>query len=92
MSKFDAVLKRIEEQLPVTGQQQQQAAGVAPKPATTTGQPTQQQNTQQQQTQLKNPQAIEKIADELANINDPNKIKQILGQLMQSLTVPKTNG
>ena len=90
MSKFDAVYKRIEEQLPVTGQQQQQTAGVAPKPATTTSQPA--QNTQQQQTQLKNPQAIEKIADELANINDPNKIKQILGQLMQGLTVPKTNG
>jgi hypothetical protein len=34
MSKFEAVFKRIEEQLPVTPQQQQQAAGVQPKPAT----------------------------------------------------------
>jgi len=34
MSKFDAVLKKIEENLPVTPQQQNTAAGVQPKPAT----------------------------------------------------------
>jgi hypothetical protein len=39
MSKFDAVLKRIEEALPVTPQQQTTAAGVPPKPVA--GQPQQ---------------------------------------------------
>jgi hypothetical protein len=33
MSRFDAVYKKIEEQLPVTPQQQQQAAGVQTNPA-----------------------------------------------------------
>lgn len=94
MSKFDDVLKKLLEQtgtLPQTQQQSggQQSSTVQPvKPAT--GQPQPVQSPQQSQAQLKNPQAIEKIADELANINDPNKIKQILAQLMQSITTPKT--
>lgn len=47
MSKFDAIFKRIEEQTgaAVTPQQQNQAAGVAPKPVTGT-QPTPQQQKQ----------------------------------------------
>lgn len=89
MSKFDAILKKIEEQTGTIVQQQQPKPGIAPT-TPVTNQPA--QNTQQQQTQLKNPQAIEKIADELANINDPNKIKQILNQLMQGVTTPKTAG
>lgn len=88
MSKFDDVLKRISEALPPTPVQPQQTAVQPVKPAT--GQPQPVQSPQQTQTQLKNPQAIEKIADELANINDPNKIKQILAQLMQGITAPKT--
>lgn len=40
MSKFDAIFKKIEEQMPgVTSQQQTQAAGVPPKPATNQTQP-----------------------------------------------------
>jgi hypothetical protein len=32
MSKFDAIYKRIEEQMPVAPQQQNQAAGIPPRP------------------------------------------------------------
>lgn len=91
MSKFDNVLKKILEQtgtLPQQTELQQSNINQPVKPAT--GQPQPVQSSQQPQAQLKNPQAIEKVADELANINDPNKIKQILAQLMQSLTMPKT--
>jgi hypothetical protein len=77
MSKFDAIYKRIEEQLPVTPQQQQQAAGSQPaaqqKP---TLNPTQQQE-------------VEKLADQLAKINDPNKIKEVLATIMQGVTHPQ---
>lgn len=71
MSKFDAVLKRIEEQMPTTvqpagGAQQQ-------KPVL---------NTAQQQ-------EVEKMADQLAKINDPNKIKEILATIMQGVTHPQ---
>ncbi len=46
MSKFDAILKKIEEGLPpVTNQQQNQGAGLPPKPATNN--PVQQQQEKQ---------------------------------------------
>jgi hypothetical protein len=79
MSKFDSILKKIEEALPVTPQQQQQAAGVQP-PAPT------------QQTPPLNPtqqQEVEKLADQLAKINDPNKIKEVLATIMQGVTHPQ---
>ena len=69
MSKFDAVYKRIEEQLPVTPP----VAGTQPKPVLNA--------TQQQE--------VEKIADQLAKINDPNKIKEILSTIMQGVTHPQ---
>jgi len=81
MSKFDAILKRIEEQTGIT----------ASKPQTGVQTNTPVTNTSQAPVHLKNPQAIEKVADEIANINDPNKIKQILAQLIQAITKPLTN-
>jgi len=39
MSKFDSVFNKIQENLPVTPQQQNTAAGVLPKPATGAQQP-----------------------------------------------------
>jgi hypothetical protein len=78
MSKFDAVLKKIEEALPVTPQQQQQAAGVQPN----TAQQKPALNTTQQQ-------EVEKLADQLAKINDPNKIKEVLATIMQGVTHPQ---
>lgn len=78
MSKFDDVYKRISEALPTTPVQPQQPA---------TGQTAQQQPkptlnpTQQQE--------VEKIADQLAKINDPNKIKEILSTIMQGVTHPQ---
>jgi len=87
MSKFDDVLKRISEALPTTPAQpqQQQAAG----------QPVQQQpkpGTPQPPKPVLNPtqqQEVEKIADQLAKINDPNKIKEILATIMQGVTHPQ---
>jgi hemerythrin superfamily protein len=79
MSKFDAVLKKIEEALPVTPQQQQQTAGMQQVPAT-------------QQRPALNPtqqQEVEKLADQLAKINDPNKIKEVLATIMQGVTHPQ---
>ena len=74
MSKFDAVLKRIEEALPVTPQQQQQAAG-----AQTQTQPT--QTPQQQQ------QAVQQAA-KLLNM-DPKILQQILDvQQQQKQSAP----
>ena len=81
MSKFDAVVKKIEEALPVTPQQQGQAAGVQPNTAPQTQQKTPLNPTQQQE--------VEKIADQLAKINDPNKIKEILATIMQGVTHPQ---
>jgi len=88
MSKFDEVLKRISEALPTTPaqpQQQQPAAGQAaaqqPKPGTPQ-QPKPTLNPTQQQ-------EVEKIADQLAKINDPNKIKEILSTIMQGVTHPQ---
>jgi isopentenyl diphosphate isomerase/L-lactate dehydrogenase-like FMN-dependent dehydrogenase len=80
MSKFDAVLKRIEEQMP--NMQQQPAAGTQTNPA----------NTAQQQKPALNPtqqQEVEKLADQLAKINDPNKIKEVLATIMQGVTHPQ---
>lgn len=79
MSKFDAILKRIEEQMPTTVQ----PAGAVqqPKPGTPQ-QPKPVLNTTQQQ-------EVEKIADQLAKINDPNKIKEILATIMQGVTHPQ---
>lgn len=86
MSKFDDVLKRISEALPTTPAQPQQpaaapAAGQQPKP-TTPQQPKPVLNPTQQQ-------EVEKIADQLAKINDPNKIKEILATIMQGVTHPQ---
>ena len=75
MSKFDAILKKIEEQMPnvVQGAGQPPKPGIQPKPALN---PTQQQE-------------VEKMADQLAKINDPNKIKEILATVMQGITHPQ---
>ncbi len=83
MSKFDDVLKRISEALPTTPAQPQQpataaAAGQQPKP-TTPQQPKPILNPTQQQ-------EVEKIADQLAKINDPKQIKDILATIMQGVT------
>lgn len=75
MSKFDAILKKIEEGLPMTGQ-----TGTAPTSGAQTSNPA--LNTTQQQ-------EVEKIADQLAKINDPNKIKDILSTIMQGITHPQ---
>jgi BMFP domain-containing protein YqiC len=80
MSKFDDVLKRIEEQMP--NMQQQPAAGTQTNPA----------NIAQQQKPALNPtqqQEVEKLADQLAKINDPNKIKEVLATIMQGVTHPQ---
>jgi hypothetical protein len=76
MSKFDAVYKKIEEQLPAVTQQPQAAVGAQsnqPKPALN---PTQQQE-------------VEKLADQLSRINDPKQIKDILATIMQGVTHPQ---
>lgn len=88
MSKFDNVLKKISEALPVTpGTPQQQQTAAAQQ--TTQPQPGTQQkpplNTAQQQ-------SVEKLADQLAKINDPNKIKEILAGVMQGITHPQNGG
>jgi len=77
MSKFDAVYKRIEEQMPTTVQP---VAG-QPKPGMATPPKPVLNATQQQE--------VEKIADQLAKINDPNKIKEILSTIMQGVTHPQ---
>ena len=84
MSKFDDVLKRISEALPTTPAQPQQPVQPAqqqPKPGTPQ-QPKPALNPTQQQ-------EVEKIADQLAKINDPNKIKEILSTIMQGVTHPQ---
>lgn len=83
MSKFDEVLKRISEALPTAAAQpqQQQAVTQQPKPGTPQ-QPKPVLNPTQQQ-------EVEKIADQLAKINDPNKIKEILSTIMQGVTHPQ---
>lgn len=79
MSKFDAVLKRIEEQMPTAVQPV--GAVQQPKPATPQ-QPKPVLNATQQQ-------EVEKIADQLAKINDPKQIKDILATIMQGVTHPQ---
>jgi hypothetical protein len=74
MSKFDAVYKRIEEQLPAAPQQPQ--TGIQPNQPKPALNPTQQQE-------------VEKIADQLAKINDPKQIKDILATIMQGVTHPQ---
>jgi len=61
MSKFDAVLKKIEEALPVTPQQQQTATGAQPVQQT----PQQQQQAVQQAAKLLNmdPKVLQQILD-----------------------------
>jgi hypothetical protein len=77
MSKFDAAYKRIAEQVPTTVQpvagQPNPGVATPPKPVLNA--------TQQQE--------VEKIADQLAKINDPNKIKEILSTIMQGVTHPQ---
>jgi hemerythrin superfamily protein len=34
-------------------------------------------------------QEVEKLADQLAKINDPNKIKEVLATIMQGVTHPQ---
>jgi hypothetical protein len=84
MSKFDAVLKRIEEQMPIP--QQQPSTATQPKPAGATSQPATQQKPALNPTQQ---QEVEKLADQLAKINDPNKIKEVLATIMQGVTHPQ---
>ncbi len=79
MSKFDAVLKKIEEALPTMGQQQ-------PNPTTPVQPAPQQQKPALNPTQQ---QEVEKIADQLAKINDPKQIKDILSTIMQGVTHPQ---
>ncbi len=79
MSKFDAVLKRIEEQMP--NMQQQPAVGTQTNPANMAQQKPALNPTQQQE--------VEKLADQLAKINDPNKIKEVLATIMQGVTHPQ---
>lgn len=79
MSKFDAVLKRIEEQMP--NMQQQPAAGAQPNQTNPAQQKPALNPTQQQE--------VEKLADQLAKINDPNKIKEVLATIMQGVTHPQ---
>ncbi len=65
MSKFDAVFKKIQENLPAAPQQPtSQPATQAPV------------NNQQEQTNL------QQLASELAKINDPTKIAQMLNTLL----------
>ena len=75
MSKFDEVVKRIEEALPVLPQQQQQNVQQQ-QPVKTPLNPTQQQD-------------VEKLADQLAKINDPAKIKELLATIMQGGVQPQ---
>ena len=87
MSKFDDVLKRISEALP-TGPAQPQQQPAAGQTATQQPKP----GTPQQPKPALNPtqqQEVEKIADQLAKINDPNKIKEILSTIMQGVTHPQ---
>lgn len=81
MSKFDAVLKRIEEQMPTTVQPAGAAQQQKPNPATPQ-QPKPVLNTTQQQ-------EVEKLADQLSKINDPKQIKDILATIMQGVTHPQ---
>lgn len=79
MSKFDAILKKIEEGLPPMGG----TTGTAPTSGSAPQQTTNPAlNTTQQQ-------EVEKIADQLAKINDPTKIKDILASIMQGVTHPQ---
>ena len=81
MSKFDAVLSKISEALPVAPALPQQTAG----------QPVQQPKPQQPNPTLNatQQQEVEKWADQLTKINDPNKIKDILATIMQGVTHPQ---
>lgn len=81
MSKFDSVLKRIEEQLPTAVQPTGVAHQQKPNPATPQ-QPKPVLNTTQQQ-------EVEKLADQLSKINDPKQIKDILATIMQGVTHPQ---
>lgn len=76
MSKFDAVYKKIEEQLPAAPQQPQAAVGTQPNQPKPALNPTQQQE-------------VEKLADQLSRINDPKQIKDILATIMQGVTHPQ---
>jgi len=67
MSKFDAVLSKISEALPlVTPQQQAQAAGVPPKPATG---------------QVQQPQIDPKIVQELIAAKNEQQVQMALQKL-----------
>jgi hypothetical protein len=82
MSKFDAVYKKIEEQLPAVPQQSNPSNVAQQQKPNTAQQPKPVLNTTQQQ-------EVEKIADQLAKINDPKQIKDILATIMQGVTHPQ---
>lgn len=82
MSKFEALLKSIEEALP-NAPTQQPATGVAQQKPVTPNQPAKPALNPSQQ------QEVEKLADQLAKINDPNKIKEVLATIMQGVTHPQ---
>jgi hypothetical protein len=86
MSKFDSILKKIEEQMPVQ-QTQQPVTGVQPKPAGV--QPPQTASQQKPVLNTTQQQEVEKLADQLSKINDPNKIKELLATIMQGVTHPQ---
>jgi hypothetical protein len=86
MSKFDAVYNKISEAMNQPAVTQQPAQGVAQtqqKPATST------QSQQKPVLNTTQQQEVEKLADQLAKINDPNKIKEVLATIMQGITHPQ---
>ena len=82
MSKFDALFSKISEALPVTTQQPNPSNVAQQQKPNTAQQPKPVLNTTQQQ-------EVEKIADQLAKINDPKQIKDILATIMQGVTHPQ---
>ena len=79
MSKFEAIFKRLQENLPVTPQQQNTAAGIPPKPAT--GQAQQQ------------PAVDPKIVQELIAAKNEQQVQMALQKLQaaQQAAQQKTN-
>jgi len=76
MSKFDAVLKKIEEALPVTPQQQQQAAGVQPNSANATQQQTNSNQATNSLVKTSTGQDPAKVAQNTGfSLTDPNTAK-----------------
>ena len=83
MSKFDTILNKISENLPVTPQQQQPAAGQPPKPTTTTPTPTPTNNTQQ-------PVVDPQIMQELIAAKNEQQVQLALQKLQVAQQTNKT--